>query len=80
MSEVPVTASPRSPASQPVSLGSALFVALLVTFGLAAMAVWPKPTWSPPRRPPLHAPIVFDEFVNPPSASANASAPDSAAH
>lgn len=79
MSEVPPSAAARTQA-QPMSRGSALFIALLVTFGLAALSLWPKSAWSPPRRPALHAPIVFDEFVNSPSASANASAPDLAAH
>ena len=81
MSEVAATASPRSDAPQAMSRSSSLFIALLITVGLAALAFWPKPTWSPPRRLPLHAPIVFDEFVDsPPPASANSSAPDPAAH
>jgi hypothetical protein len=80
MTEVAETAA-RSGASQSMGRGSALLIALLVTFVLGALAFWPKRAWSPPPRPALHAPIVFDEFVNPPTpASANSSAPDPAAH
>lgn len=72
---------PRASASQPMSRASALFIALLVTLGLGALSFWPRPTWAPPHRPTLHAPIVFDEFVNPPlPPGASATATDPAAH
>jgi len=47
------------------SLGSALFLTVLVIIGLSALAFWPSKEWTPPRRPGIAAPIVFDEFVNP---------------
>jgi len=75
------SATSRKRTSQSMKRGSALFIALLVTCGLAALAFWPKSAWVPRQRPALHAPIVFDEFVNAPNpASANSSAPDPAAH
>ena len=49
----------------PVGLGSALFLTVLVIIGLSALAFWPSNEWTPPRRPGIAAPIVFDEFVNP---------------
>ncbi len=51
-----------------MSLRSAALVSLLVAAALAALAFWPTRTWTPPRRPGVAAPIVFDEFVNPVSA------------
>lgn len=48
-----------------VSLGSALFLTVLVIVVLSALAFWPSKEWAPPRRPGIPAPIVFDEFVNP---------------
>jgi hypothetical protein len=48
-----------------VSLGSALFLTVLVIIALSALAFWPSKEWTPPRRPGIGAPIVFDEFVNP---------------
>jgi hypothetical protein len=57
--------------------GSALVIALLVVAGLGLLALWPTPAWAPPLRPRLSAPIVFDEFVNPPSpAPVESNAPD----
>ena len=52
------------------SLGSALFLTLLLVIGLGALSLWPRNFETAPRRPELKAPIVFDEFVNPPSAAA----------
>jgi hypothetical protein len=80
MSEIAATPAPRSDAPQSMNRASALFIALLVTVGLSALAFWPRTTWTPPRRPTLQAPIVFDEFVNPPPPSAISSAPDPATH
>ncbi|MES1175756.1 MAG: hypothetical protein ABUL62_15650 [Myxococcales bacterium] len=48
-----------------VSLGSALFLTVLVVVALAALAFWPTKEWAPPPRPGIRAPIVFDDFVNP---------------
>lgn len=81
MTDAVASADGRSRVERGMSQGSALFIALLVTFGLGALAFWPRPTWSPPRRPAFQAPIVFDEFVNPPAPTgANSSASDPAAH
>ena len=67
--------------SQPtVSLGSALFLTVLIVVALGALAFWPSRPWAPPPRPGLEAPIVFDEFVNaPPSPQTSANGPDPAA-
>ena len=48
-----------------LSLGSALFLSVLVIIALSALAFWPSKEWTPPPRPGIAAPIVFDEFVNP---------------
>jgi hypothetical protein len=45
-------------------LGRAKLVSAIVVVGLGALALWPRPTWTPPARPPLKAPIVFDELVS----------------
>lgn len=62
----PAAREPSVPRSSAVSLGSALFLTALVIVCLSALAFWPAKTWAPPLRPRLSAPIVFDEFVNPP--------------
>jgi len=49
----------------PLSLGSAIFVSLLAVAFLSVLALWPRQAWKPPPRPGIHAPVVFDEFVNP---------------
>ena len=48
-------------------LTQALLVSLLVVFVLGALAFWPTRAFTPPPRPALGAPIVFDEFVNSPN-------------
>jgi len=76
-----VGSEPGRASHRSLSLRAAFGVALLVTVVLAALAFWPKKAWVPPRRPGLTAPVVFDEFVNPPPpALADPSAPDPAAH
>ena len=59
--------------SESLTLRGALLVVLLIALGLGALALWPARAWKPPPRPPLRAPIVFDEFVNAPSAVLTAS-------
>jgi len=61
-----VLQSTPSNAAARTSIGSALFLTLLVVAGLSALAFWPRGGFAPPRRPPISAPIVFDEFVNAP--------------
>ena len=68
-----------TPRNGSVSLGSALFLTVLVTAALSALAFWPSKAWSPPRRPGISAPIVFDEFVNPSSTAPAASSGSTAA-
>jgi hypothetical protein len=55
------------------NLGLALLVSLLAASLLAALALWPSGSWSPPRRPGISPPVVFDEFVKAPNSSAPAS-------
>ena len=48
-----------------LGLRAAFIVSVLITLGLTALAAWPARPWSPPRRPGVATPAVFDEFVNP---------------
>lgn len=41
-------------------------VSVALVLALAALAFWPAPAWTPPARPSLRAPIVFDELVSQP--------------
>ena len=64
-------------AASSLSLGSAVFLSLLVVVALGALALWPAAPWHPSARPALAAPIVFDRLINLPSpapADSNASA------
>jgi hypothetical protein len=56
---------------KPLSLQRALVISSAVLLVSSAVALWPAPSWVPPPRPVLRAPIVFDELVNhpPPPAS-----------
>jgi len=80
MTELARTASSIASAKNPIGPGSALFIALLIVVGLGVLAFWPNSAWSPPKRPHLRTPIVFDEFVNQPiPALASSSAAETAA-
>jgi len=62
-----LTAAPRG-----ASLGRAFLLSVAALVALTAAAFWPEKQWTPPARPALKAPIVFDELVNqlpPPSSS-----------
>lgn len=63
-----------------MSLRAAALVSLLVAAALAALAFWPTRTWTPPRRPGVAAPIVFDEFVNSVNAQPLSSSDNSTPH
>lgn len=49
---------------KPGELRRALWISSALLLALGALAFWPASRWTPPRRPPLRAPIVFDELVN----------------
>ena len=51
-------------AEQPPSLPRAVLLAAACLAVLGAAAFWPSPRWVTPSRPPLKAPIVFDELEN----------------
>ena len=70
VSEQAVNASSAPDATEQAN---AVVLALLVSFAivlaLATAVFWPARSWTPPRRPGLSPPIVFDEFVNAPNPS-----------
>jgi hypothetical protein len=68
------------PSARPLTLGTALLVALVVAFGLSLLAFWPAGAWAPPPRPGLRAPVVFDELLPPSVAPAEPTTPDPTAH
>jgi hypothetical protein len=49
---------------------AAVVISLGVIAALSGLAFWPARGWTPPPRPVLHGPIVFDEFVAQPTPSA----------
>lgn len=55
------------------TLTRALLYGLACALALGAIAFWPTKRWTTPPRPPLQAPIVFDELQNLPHVSADAS-------
>jgi len=55
------------------NLSRAVLFAVLCTAVLGTVAFWPAPRWAPPARPPLRAPIVFDQLHNLPPDVASAS-------
>jgi hypothetical protein len=58
------------------ALGRTLILSVLMALAIAALAFWPQRPWTPPPRPPLQAPIVFDELVyHPPPPSLPSAAP-----
>lgn len=55
-----------------LDLSRAMWISSALVVALAVLAFWPARRWTPPPRPPLRAPIVFDELVShaPPSDTA----------
>ena len=51
----------------------AVLYAVACALALGALAFWPAKPWTTPKRPPLKAPIVFDELQNLPPASSDPS-------
>ena len=62
---------------KPPGLRRALWISSALLLALTVLAFWPAPRWTPPPRPPLRSPVVFDELVSqsPPPDAARAPRP-----